>query len=104
MTIEKQRPPSGWVIQSLILSKTKFKTKKEATAWITSHNFKTSHKGKGADETSTSWRFRQRDPSDFTQFRTIALTDGVSAVYGKLKVVKKQNFWPIIFDLLGGTR
>lgn len=103
MDIIKQKAPSGWTIQSIILSKTKFKTQGEATSWIREHGFKTSHAGKGVDETKTSWRFRQRDPGDFSQFRTITLTDGVSAVYGKLKNIRKaecRSIWEVLFNYI----
>jgi hypothetical protein len=73
------------VVQSVILSKTKFKSLAQARAWVKSHGFKTSHKGKGPDETDTSYRFRQRDPGDFARMRTKQLTEGVSAVVGPLK-------------------
>lgn len=49
------------------------------------HKFKTTFKGKGPDETTTSYRFRQRDPDDFVRMRTIKLDEGVSAVVGPLK-------------------
>lgn len=74
-------------IQTVICSKTRFKTLAAAKRWIRDHNFKVSHEGKKPDETSTSFRFRQRDPGDFQtgSFRTIALDRGVSAVIGKPK-------------------
>ena len=74
-------------IQTVILSKSRFKTSATAKKWIKDHNFKVSHEGKGPDETSTSYRFRQRDPGDFQagSFRTISLDRGVSAVIGRPK-------------------
>lgn len=74
-------------IQTVILSKSRFKTLADAKKWIKDHNFKVSHKGKQPDETSTSFRFRQRDPGDFQRgsFRTITLDRGVSAVIGRPK-------------------
>jgi hypothetical protein len=78
------------VTQTLILSKTKFKTLKAASAWVKDHGFKVRHKGKAPDETGSSFRFRQRDPGDFQAgtFRTIKVTDGVSMVVGRLKTKK----------------
>lgn len=78
------------VAQTLILAKTKFKTKAQATAWVRQRGFKVRHKRKGPDETATSFRFRQRDPGDFvsSSFKTIKLTGGVSMVVGRLKVKK----------------
>lgn len=74
-------------IQTLIMSKTRFKTVSEAAQWVRDHGFKARHQGKGPDETQTSYRFRQRDPGDFRpgRFRTIELTRGVKAVMGELK-------------------
>lgn len=71
------------VVQTLIFSKDSFKTKEEAAKWAQEHNFRSDK----VDETSDSFRLRQRDPNDFddTSFRTIDLTDGVKAVVGKLK-------------------
>ena len=101
--VEKQM-----VIQSLILSKDKFKTQAEVTKWIKDHGF-TVLKGDeveitkpGVDETTQSWRVRQRDPEDFQpgSFRTIDIADGVKAVVGKLKPgVEKSDgdlFNPVI--------
>jgi len=70
-------------IQTLILSKEKFKTKQAAIKWIEEHDF---HSTK-VDETNSSYRFRQKDPSDFIEgsFRTIELTEGVKAVIGRPK-------------------
>ena len=93
----KQKPPAGLVVQTIICSKDRFKTVGAAIRWVREHGFKVPsggvNKGKvpvakpGIDETSTSWRFRQRPPSDFQagSMRTIRLTEGVSAVVGRLK-------------------
>jgi len=88
-------------VQSVILSKQRFKTLAAAKKWIKKHNFDVRHKGKEPDETSTSFRFRQKDPKDFDSktFRTIKLTEGVSAVIGVLKdSVKKAS----VLDFLPG--
>jgi hypothetical protein len=73
--------------QSVVLSKERFETLDEARAWIVEHDYKTSHGGKGADETATAWRFRQRDPGDFVDdsFRMLTIDDGVQLVRGRLK-------------------
>lgn len=78
-------------LQTVICSKERFDTLDAAKKWVKDHNFKVDHKGKGPDETSSSYRFRQRDPGDFQRgsFRTIELTDGVKAVVGKLKKIDK---------------
>jgi DNA adenine methylase len=80
-------------VQTVILSKDKFKTLADARKWVKEHDFKTEHGGKGPDETEDSWRFRQRDPGDFKDgsFRTIALTDGVKAVIGRPKTTKRDE-------------
>ena len=93
-TKQAPKPPSGMVIQTLILSKTVFKTMAAAAKWVRDHGFKVgTSKGKvpvakpAPEETSTSFRFRQRPPGDFQAgtLRTIRLTEGVSAVVGRLK-------------------
>jgi hypothetical protein len=73
------------VMQTLILSKEVFETKEEANDWVRDHDFKI--KEGAPDETEESWRYRQREPSEFKDdsFRTIEITDGVKAVVGKLK-------------------
>lgn len=84
------RPPRGLVTQTLILSKKTFKTLAAASKWIRDHGFKVRHEGKPPDETSTSFRFRQRDPGAFQAgtFRTIQVREGVSMVVGRLKTTK----------------
>jgi len=78
----------GMTEQTLIFSKSKF-TKEEAISWAKSHDFKYN----SVRETSDSWRLRQRPPEDFDQstFRTITLSEGISAVIGKLKQEKGLN-------------
>lgn len=78
---------AGMRIQTLILSKEKFKTEEQARAWVKEHDFKVSHKGKGVDETGNSFRFRQADPGGFEagSFRTKRIDDGVSAVFARPK-------------------
>lgn len=73
------------VVQSLILSKQRFKAAADAKAWCKSHGYKTA-----VDETEESYRFRQREPSEFKAdtFRTITLDDGIKAVVGHLKGAK----------------
>ena len=70
-----------------------FKTKEEAIKWVKDHNFKFS----SVDETGTSFRFRQQEPSLFVEgsFRTIELRNGVKAVIGTPKKQKsvQKNFW-----------
>lgn len=66
-------------IQTLIFSKEKF-NREQAVKWAKDHDFKSD----SVDETSTSFRLRQKEPSDFQDgsFRTIDITDGVKAVIG----------------------
>ena len=79
---EQQR--ESVVIQTLILSKRRFKTKQDAVNWALNHNFKVT---KPVDETENNWRIRQRNPNDFKKetFVTWSITSGVQAVGGKLK-------------------
>lgn len=65
-------------MQSVIVSKDKFKSSSEARSWVAKHNFKSDK----IDETESSYRFRQFDPSECQRdsFRTISITDGVSGV------------------------
>ena len=65
-------------VQSVICSKKRFKTALAAAKWCRDHGFKA---GK-ADTTSTSYRFRQFEPSSCQvgSFRTLKLDTGVSAV------------------------
>ena len=70
-------------VQTLIMSKTVFKTAQAARKWARDHKFKTTK----MDETGTSFRFRQREPGDFKprSFRTTSIARGVSIVIGRLK-------------------
>lgn len=70
-------------VQSIIFSKEVFSSADACREWLRSHDFKVP----AVDETETSYRFRQREPSEFVDgsFRTIELRNGVSAVIGTLK-------------------
>lgn len=76
---------ASMIMQTLIFLKSKF-TKEQAISWAKSHG----KKHNSVRETSDSFRLRQRPPSDFdnSTYRTVKLTDGVSAVLGKLKSSK----------------
>lgn len=73
---------SPTTVQTLIMSKTRFKTKAEAKTWAQEHGFKNDD----VRETSQSWRLRQKQPSEFNQtsFRILAMTRGVQAVVGRV--------------------
>lgn len=81
---ETGRAPDGeagtWTIQSLIFSKDKFDMDK-AKKWVEDHEGFGNY---GVEETDTSYRFRQYDPGHFSEFRTVPITDGIAAVYGKI--------------------
>lgn len=79
--------PGTWEIQSVIISKDKF-TKAQAKAWIKAND---KFVDNGVDETGDSYRFRQSDPQWFETFRTISLTDGVTAALGKIKAAKTST-------------
>lgn len=69
-------------IQTVVVTKEKAPTLEEAKKLAGDTLKKT-----GADETSTSWRFRQRDPADFEDksFKTKEIKPGLSIVFGILK-------------------
>lgn len=73
------RCPRGTQVQTLIFSKEYFR-REGATGWARRKGFRA---GK-VDETSSSYRIRQRPTSHFTRgsFRTIPLGDTVQAVIG----------------------
>ena len=77
--LAKQRDKT--TIQTVIMSKEIFKTVAEARAWLKDNDFKS---GK-VDEKEDSFRFRQFSPKECKDgsFRTINLTEGVSAVICK---------------------
>lgn len=72
-------------LQSVIVSKDVAKTRARATKVAREY----ANRIYTSRETSTSWRFRQRPPTDFVKgsFRTFSIPeeDGVSLVYGELK-------------------
>ena len=70
-------------VQTLIFDKEHFPNKEDATKWAREHNVKSAN----VEETSTSFRLRQIDPSKFIEgsFRTIEITTGVKAVIGRPK-------------------
>jgi len=84
-------------IQSLVLSKEKFKTLASARKWVLDHEFKADK----VDETEQSWRFRQFPPEQCIDgsFRTIPLEDGVSAVICRPKEAstdpEEQKLFPM---------
>lgn len=71
------------VVQSVILERRVFKTKKSAREWVRKRKFKS---GK-IDTTENHYRFRQKEPSLFIKgsFRTTAIHNGVKIIIGKLK-------------------
>jgi hypothetical protein len=73
----------GTKVQSVICAKSKFDSAKKAASWCKSHGFKSS----GVDETETSYRFRQFNPTKCQEgsFRTISISEGVSGVICKPK-------------------
>lgn len=79
---EVKQEEQSTTVQSVICSKDVF-SKDEAIEWVKSHDFRYDK----LDETEDSYRFRQRDPSEFVEgsFKTIDITEGVKAVIGHLK-------------------
>ena len=76
-----------WSIQSIVISKDKAKTAQEA------HKIASEIANGDAgevDETEESFRYRQADPSKFSEFRTKEISEGVSIVYGHKKDIKNS--------------
>jgi hypothetical protein len=80
---QKELDLQNMVVQTLIFDKNVFKQMSDAQAWAKQHDFKFEK----VDETESTFRIRHREPDEFDQesFRTIQLTEGVSAVAGKIK-------------------
>lgn len=70
-------------VQAIIVSKTIAETLGEARKIARSHG----SSNKTSRETETSFRFRQRPPSDFKEgsFKTYSIANGVSLVKGETK-------------------
>lgn len=77
-------------VQTIIVSKKRAKSVAEAKT--IAKKFAKGNPG-AVDETSTSYRFRQRDPSEFVagSLRTIQPAEGVSLVIGHLKSAKAKD-------------
>ena len=71
------RWPSASEVQTLLFDRRRFNVR-QAWAWAKRHGFKQT----SPDVTDDKVRLRQADPALFSDFRTIALTDGVQAVVG----------------------
>ena len=79
--------PGKITVQTVIFSKSKFKTKAEAKAWAKKHKFKAT-----LEETDGSYRARQYNPEYFQKgsFRTIKIAPGVSVVVGRPKSITNK--------------
>jgi hypothetical protein len=75
--------PHHTEVQSLLFNKSAFPVGK-AQSWAKHHGFAYGRVERGGGD---MLRLRQRNPSDYVSgsFRTVALTDGVEAVIGRLK-------------------
>ena len=71
------RWPKASEIQTLLFAKPSF-TPHQARSWARRNGFGS----RKVDVTDEHVRIRQADPSQFSDFRTITLTDGVQAVVG----------------------
>jgi hypothetical protein len=63
-----------YVVQSVLLSRDKFKSVDEAKAWLTEHGYRYTM----PDTTPSYYRFRQRDPHPLTmthRLRTVKIGD-----------------------------
>jgi len=87
----KGKPPktNKTVTQTLIFSKSEFKSAAAAKKWAKDHGFKSS----SVDETESSYRIRQFNSDRFKKgsFSTIKITDGVSAVIAKPKTERAST-------------
>lgn len=103
--IEKAEFVRGTRIQSVLLSKRRFKSAQAARKWARSRGFRASD----LDETEQYYRFRQREPGHFDRstFRTIVLTDGVKAVIGVPKKGKgrmKKDAMQVLDEFIKACR
>jgi len=82
LSIKEQQ--ESLIIQTLIFSKIRFKTKFAVHKWVVDNKFRVI---KSIDETPNTFRVRQKDPSKFNPdtYKTWYLTTGVQAVGAKLK-------------------
>ena len=77
-----------FVVQSVLLDKSVYRTRADASRWVSLHSYKKNIHPDPNPESLNLWRFRQRQPSQFIQgtFRYIEHKDkGVAFVVGKLK-------------------
>jgi signal peptide peptidase SppA len=62
----------GFKAQTLIAPKKKWESLDAARNWAKEHGYRVDK----VDDTANAWRFRQRDPNDFRQLRTICINPG----------------------------
>ena len=72
----------GWETQSVVVSKDKASSATEAHKVAAKY---ASGSPGAVDETSTSFRYRQKEPGGFSKFRNFSPEEGVTLVYGKTK-------------------
>lgn len=79
-TEKVKKCPTGTKVQTLLLSKDRFKSEEDAKGWAHSQGFKFG----SVDSKPNTWRLRQEEPSEFKKdsFRTITMTTGVKATIG----------------------
>lgn len=65
-------------VQSVLVPRAKFSIA-AAKKWVTSHGYSIT---KPPDVTRTYFRFRQRDPSEFSRLRTVVLGNGIKLIVG----------------------
>lgn len=71
--------PSVGSVQSVVFRKPPW-TYREASKWLRDYNFTNST---DEDEKINSIRFRQKDPSQFSDYYSIKLKNGIVLVFGK---------------------
>lgn len=66
-------------VQSVLLPKGKY-TRASARNWIYKHGFAVEFNGKGPDSKGNYFRFRQRRPKKGSNYRTIAVGNGIMLI------------------------
>ncbi len=66
-------------VQTVLVPKSEFKTKKAAISWVESHGYKNNK----IDTSVHYWRFRQEPPSKYREFKAVTLPNKVMLIRGK---------------------
>ena len=69
-------------VQSVIFDRARFSLD-EAKLWIRAHGFKATFYGKRPELLDRYYRFRQRNPKKYTNYRTMRAAPGIMFVLGR---------------------